>query len=193
MERTPFAQSTDATSYRASPTLAPESFAAAPASTTEAQEAGNLVRDMKHASLQQANEMIRFADVKAAAVLAAAGVLAGRLPSAHGPWATGVLLVAGACVALSALLALYALAPRRQVTTGSLHYYEHVARRYGNDQEAFIDAWLEAAADINAFERAVLAQIWAVNMVASRKFTRVAWSIRALVIGLVALAAVALA
>ncbi|MFF5217831.1 Pycsar system effector family protein [Micromonospora sp. NPDC000442] len=137
--------------------------------------------------------MIRFADVKAAAILAAAGVLAGQLPSGHGYWARAVLLVAGICIVLSALLALYTLAPRRQMTTAwSLHYYDHVARRYGDDREAFIDAWVEAAADEASFERAVVGQIWAANMVAYRKFTRITWAIRALVVGVVALAAVAL-
>ncbi|MEH1017671.1 Pycsar system effector family protein [Micromonospora sp. CPCC 206060] len=135
--------------------------------------------------------MIRFADVKAAAVLAASGVLAGQLPSAHDPWARGVVLVAGVCIVLSALLALYTLVPRRQVTTvWSLHYYDHVARRYGDDREAFIDAWVKAAADEDAFERAVVGQIWTANLVAHRKFIRVTWSIRALVAGVVALAVV---
>ncbi|MGI5214115.1 hypothetical protein [Plantactinospora sp. CA-290183] len=69
------------------------------------------MRELERASLQQTNEMIRFADVKAAAVLAAAGVLVGQLPSAHGFWGKGVLLVAGVCVVLSAVLALYTLTP----------------------------------------------------------------------------------
>ena len=47
-------------------------------------------------------------------------------------------------------------------------------------------------ADEDAFERAVVGQIWAANMVAYRKFTWITWSIRALVVGVVALAAVAL-
>jgi hypothetical protein len=143
-------------------------------------------------ALQQANEMIRFADVKAAAVLAAAGVLAGQLPSAHGSWAKGVLFVAGISIVLSALLALYTLAPRRQAEPAwSLHYYDHVAHRYGDDREAYVDAWV-AAADEDAFERAIAGQIWAANMVAYRKFIQITWSIRALVVGVVALAAVVL-
>jgi hypothetical protein len=84
--------------------------------------------------------MIRFADVKAAAVLAAAGVLAGQMPSAHSTWAKDVLLIAKVCAVLSALLALYGLAPRRQVTTAwSLHYYHNVARLYGDNPEAFVE------------------------------------------------------
>jgi hypothetical protein len=150
------------------------------------------MREAGHASLQQANEMVRFADVKAAAVLAATGVLLGQLPSAHGFWAKGVLLVAGGCVVLSALLALYTLAPRPVTAVWSLHYYGNVAQRYGDDREAFVDAWLEAEADERAIERAIAGQIWAANMVAYRKFARVTWSIRSLVVGVVALAAVAL-
>jgi len=140
-------------------------------------------------SLRQANEMIRFADVKAAAVLAAAGVLAGQLPSAHAAWAKGVLLVAGACVTLSALLALSTLAPWREATAGrSLHYYEDVARQYGDDREAFVSAWTQAPPD----EGAVAGQIWVANMVAYRKFARVTWSIRVLSVGVVAFAVLTL-
>ncbi|MFY1593135.1 Pycsar system effector family protein [Micromonospora sp. WMMD737] len=151
------------------------------------------MREAERAYLQQANEMIRFADVKAAAVLAAAGVLAGQLPSAHGSWAKGVLLAASICIVLSALLALYTLAPRRQVASAwSLHFYDHVARRYGDDREAFVSAWVEAAADEDAFDRAIVGQIWAANMVAYRKFTWITWSIRTLVAGVVALVALAI-
>lgn len=151
------------------------------------------MREAERAALQQANEMIRFADVKAAAVLAASGVLAGQLPSAHASWAKAVLLVASVCIVFSALLALYTLAPRRQPTSAwSLHYYDHVARRYGDDREAFIDAWVKETTDEDAFERAVVGQIWAANMVVYRKFTRITWSIRALVVGVAALAIVAI-
>jgi hypothetical protein len=150
------------------------------------------MREAERAVLQQANEMIRFADVKAAAVLAAAGVLAGQLPSEDRSWAKGVLLVAGVCIALSALLALYTLAPRRAAAAWSLHYFDHVARRYGDDREAFIDAWTEQAADEDAFKREIIGQIWAANMVAYRKFTQITWSIRILVVGVVALVAVIL-
>ncbi|MFV2125799.1 Pycsar system effector family protein [Solwaraspora sp. WMMA2065] len=150
------------------------------------------MREAGRASLQQANEMIRFADVKAAAVLAAAGVLAGQLPSAHGPLSESILLVAGACVALSALLALYTLAPRQQATAAwSLHYFENVAQRYGDDREAFIDAWLDASDDPDGFERAIAGQLWVANMVAYRKFVRITWSIRTLAVGVLAIAAVA--
>ncbi|MGI5214114.1 hypothetical protein [Plantactinospora sp. CA-290183] len=77
-------------------------------------------------------------------------------------------------------------------TAWSLHYYDNVARRYGDDREAFVDAWVEAAGDHDAFERAVAGQIWAANIVAYRKFTRITWSIRSLAVGVTALAAMAL-
>ncbi|WFE30977.1 Pycsar system effector family protein [Micromonospora sp. WMMD975] len=149
------------------------------------------MREAQRSVLQQANDMIRFADVKAAAVLAAAGVLAGQLPSDQRSWTNGVLLVSGVCIALSALLALYTLAPRRAAAAWSLHYFDHVARRYGGDREAFIDAWVEQAADGDAFEREIIGQIWAANIVAHRKFTQITWSIRILVVGVVALVTVA--
>jgi hypothetical protein len=140
--------------------------------------------------------MIRFADVKAAAALATAGVLAGQLWNARGMWdpsgslwTRGLVIVAGTSVVLSALLALYTLVPRRQETTPeSLYYYRHVARTFGADREGFVDAWLESATDEEATERAVAAQIWAANLVANRKFARMTWSIRLLVIGIAILA-----
>jgi hypothetical protein len=149
------------------------------------------MREAGRASLQQANDMIRFADVKAAAVLAAAGVLAARLPSVDGSWASSTLIITGVCVlVLSALLALYTLAPQREATADwSLHYHGSIARRYGDHREAFIEAWLAEAADPGATERAVAGQIWAANMIAYRKVTRITWSIRALVIGVVVFAA----
>jgi len=150
------------------------------------------MREAVRTSLQQANEMIHFADVKAAAVLAAIGVLTGQLPPAHSSQANGVLLAAGICLSLSALLALYTLAPQQVATTHSLYYYAHVAQLFRDDRESFVDALLDSATDEEAFERVVARQIWAANMVALHKFTRITWSIRALVIGVVALAAVPL-
>lgn len=152
--------------------------------------------DTGRAALQNVNDMIRFADVKATAVLATAGVLTSHLWNARGlwdssgsPWTRGLMILGGCSVVLSALLALDTLVPRRQETTPeSLHYYRHVARTYGADREGFVDAWLESAADEEATERAVAAQIWAANLVANRKFVRMTWSIRLLLIGVAILA-----
>jgi len=148
------------------------------------------------AALHQANDMIRFADVKAAAVLSAAGILTSLLWTARSlwdwsgsAWTRGLVTAAVAAVVLSALLALYTLVPRLQESSpGSLHHYRQVARRFGADREGFVDAWLTSAADHEATERAVAAQIWAANLIANRKFTRMTWSIRLLVVGVTVLA-----
>ena len=159
------------------------------------------VNQAGRAALQQANDMIRFADVKAAAVLAAAGVLASQLWAARSlwdrsgsAWTRGIVIAAMSAVVLSALMALYTLVPRQQESApGSLHHYRQVARRFGGDREGFVDAWLASAADHEATERAVAAQIWAANLIANRKFTRMKWSIRLLVGGIAILALASLA
>ncbi|MEU7713267.1 Pycsar system effector family protein [Micromonospora chalcea] len=158
------------------------------------------VSEAGRAALHQANDMIRFADVKAAAVLAAASVLASQLWTARSSWdqsssvwTRGFVIAAASAVVLSALLALYTLAPRqRQSESGSLYHYRQVARCFGTDREGFIDAWLASAADHESTERAVAGHIWAANLIANRKFTQMAWSIRLLVAGVAVLALVVL-
>ena len=154
------------------------------------------VNEVGRAALQQANDLIRFADVKAAAVLAAAGVLASQLRTARilweqgGPiWTRGLVIVAVSAVVFSVLLALNTLAPRRQGSApGSLHHYQQVARSFGADRDGFVDVWLASAADHTATERAVAEQIWAANLIANRKFAQMAWSIRLLATGVAVLA-----
>ncbi|HET8684340.1 MAG TPA: hypothetical protein VFM54_21065 [Micromonosporaceae bacterium] len=105
--------------------------------------------------------MSRFADVKAAAVLTAAGVLS-----------------------RTTLLALYTLATRRQMTAAwSQHCHDNVVQRYSDDREAFASAWLEAAADWARSSGRPAGQIRVANMMAYRRFTRITWSVRALVVG----------
>ncbi|MBQ1040938.1 hypothetical protein KBX35_10700 [Micromonospora sp. C32] len=148
------------------------------------------------AALHQANEMIRFADFKAAAVLAAAGVLASQLWTARNSWdqsgsvwTRGFVIAAASAVVLSAVLALYTLVPRqRESDFGSLHHCRQVARRFGADQEGFVDAWLASAADHETTERAVAGHLWAANLIANRKLTQMVWSIRLLVAGVAVLA-----
>ncbi|GAB2928014.1 hypothetical protein GCM10027280_14270 [Micromonospora polyrhachis] len=141
-------------------------------------------------ALQQLNEAIRFADVKVTAVLAADGLLSSQLWTDHTngtEWSWGLLFIASVSTALSALLTLLTLAPRRQ-TTGpeALHHFDDVARRYAGDRQGFIDAWLATTSDDDATARMLAGHIWAANLVAYRKFTRAAWSIRLLVVGVMA-------
>jgi hypothetical protein len=164
--------------------------------TNDSNAAQSRVNEVGRAALHQANEMIRFADLKAAAVLAAAGVLASQLCAAWSfwdqggsAWTRGLVIIAVSAVAVSTLLALSTLVPRQQESApSSLHHYHQVARRFRVDREGFVDAWLASAADHENTERAIAAQIWAANLIANRKFTQMAWSIRMLVVGVTVLA-----
>ncbi|MGY3520760.1 Pycsar system effector family protein [Micromonospora sp. PTRAS2] len=145
-------------------------------------------------ALQQLNEAIRFADVKVTAVLAADGLLGSQLwagryqPATVGAnWQTVLLTIAGVSAALSALLTLLTLAPRRQITDlEALHHFDDVAQRYARNSQGFIDAWLATTADDDATSRMLAGHIWAANLVAHHKFTRASWSIRLLAVGVAA-------
>lgn len=145
-------------------------------------------------ALQQLHETIRFADVKAAAVLAAAGLLGGGLWSGPdsltvtGPaWSPMLPVLSAVAAATSALLALHTLMPRRQAAAPEpLHHFAYVAERYGRNSQGFVDAWLATTADDNATARMLAGHVWAAHMVASRKFSYVTWSIRLLVLGVLA-------
>ncbi|BCL13268.1 Pycsar system effector family protein [Micromonospora sagamiensis] len=145
-------------------------------------------------ALQQLHETIRFADVKAAAVLAAAGLLGGSLWSGQNPltvtgpaWSTALPVFTAVAAATSALLALHTLMPRRQAAASEpLHHFAYVAERYGRNSQGFVEAWLATMADEEATARMLAGHIWAAHVVAHRKFVYVTWSIRLLVLGVLA-------
>jgi hypothetical protein len=145
-------------------------------------------------ALQQLNETTRFADVKAAAVLAADGLLGSQLwagrTGSNGPHpvqVTLLMVVAGVAAAASALLALHTLTPRRQAAEPEpLHHFSHVTKRYGRNSQGFIEAWLRTTADEDLTARMLAGHIWAAHLVAHRKFVHVTWSIRILVLGVLA-------
>jgi hypothetical protein len=146
-------------------------------------------------SLQQVNEWVRFADTKAAAVLAGSGVLGGVLvaavPSladfrAHTTRAV-LLSVAIICVGVSSLLSLRILAPRlRTGEPRSLIYFDHIARRYAADCNGFVDNYLALARTADDLSRQVAEQIWSNSRVARRKFVRVSLAVRFLGVAMVA-------
>lgn len=132
----------------------------------------------------QVNEWIRFADLKATALLAVGGVLGGLLirsvPSGctgcQAPLALyGVAIVA---VVLSTIMSLVALLPRlgRAGEPTSVFYFHHVARRYSRDPRAFAEAFMATVDDPAATTREVVAQIWANSQVARRKFRIVTYA-----------------
>ncbi|WP_025619510.1 Pycsar system effector family protein [Salinispora cortesiana] len=145
-------------------------------------------------ALQQLHETIRFADVKAAAVLAAAGLLGGSLCSGQdsltglGPaWSPMLPVLSAVAAATSALLALHTLMPRREAAASEpLQHFAYVAKRYGRNSQGFVDAWLATTVDEHATARMLAGHVWAAHMVASRKFAYVTWSIRLLVLGVLA-------
>jgi Family of unknown function (DUF5706) len=140
-------------------------------------------------SLQQVNEWIRLADAKAGAVLAASGVLGAflvnsvpRLADFHVHSTRAALLtIAIACTGASALITLQTLAPRLRVSEArSLIYFDHIALRYANDSDAFVDTYIELVADENSLLRQVTEQVWANSVIARSKFRRVGYAVRLL-------------
>jgi hypothetical protein len=139
--------------------------------------------------LQQVNEWIRFADAKAGAVLAGSGVLGAFLVHAiprlsdfrDQPVRALLLSVAICSLGLSALITLRVLAPRlRTGEARSLVYFDHVARRYGKDRQAFVTRYLHVGEDDVALCTQLVEQMWANSLVARRKFRRVALATYAL-------------
>ena len=134
------------------------------------------------AALDQVGQWTRFADAKAAVILASSGVLGGLLlgrPASAGHDAAairGIMLGVGlVAVALSAVFSLRALQPRlriRRVTPTSLLFFDHVARRYAGDAAEYVAAFTQASAD-DALSQDVIGQVWANSIVARRKFRQV--------------------
>ena len=135
------------------------------------------------AALDQLGQWIRFADAKAAVILASSGVVGGLLlarPASAGHDAAairGIVLGIGlVAVALSALFSLRALQPRlriRRVPPTSLLYFDHVARRHPRDAAEYVAAFTQAAAD-GGLSQDIIGQVWANSVVARRKFRQVA-------------------
>jgi Family of unknown function (DUF5706) len=146
------------------------------------------------AALDQLAQWIRFADAKAAVILASSGVLGGLLlarPASAGHDAAairGIVLGVGlVAVALSALFSLRALQPRlriRRVSPTSLLYFDHVARRYAGNAAEYVGAFTGASAD-GALGQDVIGQVWANSVVARRKFRQVTVATWLLGLGLV--------
>ena len=146
-------------------------------------------------ALQQVNEWIRFADAKASAVLAGSGVLGAFLVRAiprvsdfrvH-PLRAVLLTVAICGIGVSTLITLQVLAPRlRTGEARSLIYFDHVARRYGGDRQAFLARYYRVAEDDALLCEQLAEQLWANSLVARRKFRRVAFAIYALGIAMFA-------
>lgn len=139
--------------------------------------------------LNSTNEWVRFADAKAGAALAGAGVLIGALASTglsdKFDSISGVAMWFGIAAAVAALvaagLAVVALVPTLRVGEPvSLIYFEHVARKYREDTEGHADAVRDLIADEDRYFNEVAAQVWANSVVARNKFLASGWALTAL-------------
>lgn len=146
----------------------------------------------------QINDWIRFADAKAAALLATGGVLGGLLVSATphtmsttpaGIARIATFTLAVAAVAFSVLMSLLALQPRlgRRENATSLIYFDHIARRFRDDAQGFVEALIGGrTAATHEYDRDLGHQIWANSRVARRKFrhvTSATWLLGAAMLG----------
>lgn len=140
----------------------------------------DLVVDTENAwkALTQANDWIRAADTKAAAVLTASGVLGGLVvrssATVGNPWQTALLVLTLGCVGASILLALWVFVPRLgSGRSPSLLFFGHVARKYPRP-ERFTADYLEMLGDRDQLETQLATQLWVTSHIAYRKHRRIA-------------------
>lgn len=124
------------------------------------------------------DEWVRYADVKASATLAGAGVLFGALAAAgasdhivSAPPATGVFGIISLVLAvIAAGLAIWNLVPLlRFGEPASLIYFEHVARAYEKCTD-HSKALREMMSDEDEYFEQLANQVWANSRVARNKF-----------------------
>ncbi|SFT36687.1 hypothetical protein SAMN04487904_101521 [Actinopolyspora lacussalsi subsp. righensis] len=132
-------------------------------------------------TLQQTTDLIKVADTKAAAVLAANGVLGGvlvRALSAPNDWAARwlyavLLLVSLALATLSIVAALWVFTPR--LNTGhsrSLLHFDNIAR-CSPASDGFALAYRDLLEDGEQLQLSLTQQVWATSRIARRKFRAV--------------------
>ncbi|AUI60392.1 Pycsar system effector family protein [Amycolatopsis sp. BJA-103] len=136
-------------------------------------------------ALLQTNDWIKVADAKAAATLAASGVLGTVLVrSAPGqnawrqePWLASLAILSLILTVISTFVALRVFAPR--IRTGeprSLMYFDHIARRYPKALD-FKHAFIGMLDRDGLMRESITEQLWANSRVARRKFKQVAFAI----------------
>lgn len=133
-------------------------------------------------AFQHTNELIKTADEKAGAVLAAGGVLGGVLVNAlpaqpwwSGTWlSTALLLASIVLVSVSILLSLAVFVPRlRPRESISPLYFDNIARRY-RTPDVFSERYTEVLDHEDQLQHALSEQIWVTSRIARRKFRAVA-------------------
>ncbi|WP_406635123.1 Pycsar system effector family protein [Amycolatopsis sp. WGS_07] len=136
-------------------------------------------------TLLQTNDWIKVADAKAAATLAASGVLGSVLArSAPGPtawrqepWLASLTMLSLTLTVISAFFALRVFAPRlRAGEPRSLMYFDHIARRYPKALDFKLTFICMLDRD-GLMRESIIEQLWANSRVARRKFKQVAYAI----------------
>jgi hypothetical protein len=138
--------------------------------------------------LQQTNEIVRYADVKAGLILTLNGLLVGvvaiRLQSggflSDHPVPAGALMAAVALLTVSIGFDIAAAMPRLFAPgqRSSLLHFDHVAVAYAGRVGDYIDDFVELAHDPDRLQREIAAQVWANSLIARRKHRRVQWGLR---------------
>ena len=148
--------------------------------------------DQAWRALDLTTRMVSHAEGKAALTLASAGVVGGALFStvrdadrldaaaACAAAACGLLILASS---LFAVVSLWSRVWRRDEAT-SLLYFHHIARRYPDSPQAYVEALCDLTRERERLAAGIAAQIWANAHVATRKFHWVNLGIGALLGGL---------
>lgn len=132
-------------------------------------------------TLHQTTDLIKVADAKAGAVLAADGVLGGvlmRTLPATDDWTTrwlyvGLLLSSLGLASVSAVSALRVFAPRLNTDPSqSLLYFANIATQYPTSDD-FAPAFRELLEDDEQLQLSLTEQVWATSRIARRKFRAV--------------------
>lgn len=136
-------------------------------------------RDSAWKHLELVTGWVRFADSKAATVLAGSGVLAGlliqQLRSDAGRHATSpsaiFLILALLLLAGAVTMAFFALLPSVSHPTPSvLIFFGDVAREYPNREKEFSQEFVALMNDEDRQVNQVARQVWSLSLIASRKF-----------------------
>lgn len=141
--------------------------------------------------LDTVRSWVTFADAKAGAVLAVAGVIGGvliNLGRGHaGSLGRGAALLAAVFLAGSAICAGAALRPRRSrsVAPISLIYFGHVASGAQPSRDAYLKEFGDLMQDSARLVDQIAEQVWAVSHIAKTKYD---WVDRALILLLCAVA-----
>jgi Family of unknown function (DUF5706) len=171
-------------------------------SRTTAPAPGTGITEVDHAwrILSFLLELIKHAETKAAATLAATGVLAGLLSAVAGrvthpsPPMVATAAVAAAAIIVAGVSAGVALRPRAEATETSpgLIYYRGIAQRFPDDPADYARALAGLLADREALLTALSHQVWHSAHIADRKYRATGVAILALLVAVAAMTSTAM-